>query len=144
MKSQVVEKALVIAEKEESWYPLIWSVNENWMRAPRLRSIIYQATKKSQKQVLSLSLFFLSIAYFKRVNQAHDEGIRTATENISRVSPLSRRGRGLLIISKLKSTEKLFCRDIFFETSLSSRSRWENLPKALPPSKQHCRALYNI
>lgn len=29
MKSQVVEKAPVIAEKEESWYPLIWSVNEN-------------------------------------------------------------------------------------------------------------------
>lgn len=29
MKSQVVEKAPVTAEKEESWYPLVWSVNEN-------------------------------------------------------------------------------------------------------------------
>lgn len=56
-ESQVVEKAPVMAEKEEGWYPLIRSVNEKWMRAPRLRSIIYQAIKRSQKQVLSLLLF---------------------------------------------------------------------------------------
>lgn len=49
MKSQVVEKPSVIAEKGESCCPVILPVNENWMRAPRLRSIISQATKRIQK-----------------------------------------------------------------------------------------------